>query len=116
MDLPNEAPEEMEAAHGHVRKRLECSSSTIMKRPRTCLAESGQIMTAGTIRRGTAAGSCSSVEKYDGHDEEDPNSPRLVTSSTALIISPDRDQEVDPAEADVYLPPGWARTKLEPDW
>jgi hypothetical protein len=67
-------------------------------------------------RRGNeTTGSCSSVEKDDGRDEENPKPP-LVTMS--VRTSSDADQEVAQEEAtpDAYLPPGWAHIKLEPDW
>jgi hypothetical protein len=71
-----------------------------------------------TNQRGNATGNCSSVEKDDGRDQEDPKPPPRVTISVR-ISSPDPDQEVvvpEEATPDAYLPPGWARIKLEPDW
>ena len=109
MGLPKEAPEETEPVQvqGHVRKRLECLSPTNSKRPRTCLAESGQIMSAGTNQRGNPAGSCCSVEKdAAGRDEEDPEPPPEISSSVRVGADP----------PDAYLPPGWTHIKLEPDW
>ena len=114
MGLPNKATEETEPAQGPVRNRFECPSPANRKRPRGCLAESGQIA-ARTNQRDNATGSCTSVEEDAGRDEVDPKPP-LVTSST--LTGSDRDQEVvqeDPTP-DAYLPPGWAHTKLEPDW
>ena len=121
MGLPNEAPEEMEPEQGHhVRKRLKCPSPTKSKRPRTRLAESGQIRVAGMNQRGNPAGSCCVVGKdAAGRDEEAPMPPHLVTSSSSVRASSDpSDQEVAQEEAtlDVYLPPGWTPVKLEPDW
>jgi hypothetical protein len=70
-----------------------------------------------TNQRGNATGNCSSVEKDDGRDQEDPKPPPLVTNS--VRISSVSDQEVvvpEEATTDAYLPPGWAYIKLEPDW
>jgi hypothetical protein len=69
-------------------------------------------------REGDATGSCCSEEMDAGLHEEDPK-PSLVTSS--LLISsgdPGDHQEVvhEEATTDAYLPPGWIRIKLEPDW
>ena len=100
----------VESPSGWTRVRLEPSPTNI-KRPRTCLAESGQVMAARTNER------YNSVEKDDGDDEED-SSPSLVTTSTILRIGYDPDQQAVQLEAapDAYLPPGWTRTKLEPDF
>ena len=116
MDLPNEAIEETEPTQGHVRSQLECQSPANRKRPRTCLADSGQIA-ARTNERDRATGTCNAMKNHDGHDEEDP-SPSLVTSSSTLIGSDPSDQEVlvqEEATPDA-IPSGWIRTKLEPDW
>jgi hypothetical protein len=122
VNLPNEAMEETEPAHDHVRNRFECPSPANRKRPRTCLAESGQ-MAARTNQKGNATGSCSSVEKDDGRGEEDPKPPLVTTS--ALIIGSDPDQEVvligsypkqavvQKGEATPYEIP--YRVELEPD-
>ena len=116
VSLPNEqAPEETKPALDHVRNnRFECPPPANRKRQKTCRVESDQ-------RRGKATGSCiiRSVENNDDrHKEQDPKSP-LVTIRGATINS-DLDQVVVEEETttsnDVYLPPGWARIKLEPDW
>ena len=68
-------------------------------------------------REGNTTGGFSSVEKDAGPYEEDPK-PSLVTSSSVRISSdPSDHQEAVQEEAtiDAYLPPGWTRTKLEPD-
>jgi hypothetical protein len=116
--LPTEAVEETEPAQGHhVRNRFECPSPANKKRPRTCLAESGQIA-ARTNERDNATGSCcNAVKKHDGHDEED-SSPSLVTSNSSTLIGSDpSDQEVivqEEATPD-EIPSGWTRAaKLEP--
>ena len=118
MGLPNEEPEETEPVEDHVRNRIECPSPANRKRPRICLAESGQIAPANrTNREGNATGSYCSVEKDACPHEEDPK-PSLVTSS--LLISSDHPdhQEVvqEQATSDACPPPGWTRPKLEPDW
>jgi hypothetical protein len=66
-----------------------------------------------TNREGNATGGCSVMGKDAGPDEEDPR-PSLVTSNEQICSDPD--QEVVVANPDAYLPPGWTRTKLEPDW
>jgi hypothetical protein len=116
--LPNEAIEETEPAQGPVRNRvLECPSPADRKRPRTCLAESGQIA-ARTNERDNATGTCKAMKEHDGHDEKD-SSPSLVTTSSTLTGSdPSSDQELlvqEEATPDA-IPAGWTRIKLEPDW
>ena len=86
------------------------------KRLRTCLAESGQIAPVNrTDQDDNATGSCCSVEKDAGPYEEDPK-PSQVTSSLLISSDPDHQEVVqEEATTDTYLPPGWIRTKLEPD-
>ncbi len=68
-----------------------------------------------TNKRGNATGSCSSVEDDgSGRDEEDSN-PSLVTGSALTGSDPDQEVVQEEAPTDAYLPPGWTRTKLEPD-
>ena len=112
-----DAQEETEPQVGRVGKRLECPSPDNRKRPRTCLAESGQSKADELNQRDNATDIYTSVEKDTVRDEEDPKPPRMVTSSRVRISS-DPDQEVVQEEAspDVDLPPGWTSTKLEPDW
>ena len=56
------------------------------------------------------------MEKDAGPYEEDPK-PSLVTSSLLISSDPDHEEVVqEQTTTDAYLPPGWARTKLEPDW
>jgi hypothetical protein len=109
VSLPNEATE---PAQGRVRNRIECLSPANRKRLRTCLAEIGQ--EAGwTSQRGNASAIGSSAKKACGSRDEGDSKPSLAP------ISSDTDQEVAPEEAstpDDYLPPGWTRCKLEPDW
>ena len=115
MSLPNDAIEETEPAHqSPARKQFECLSAVNRKRPRSCLAESGQI-DARTNHSENATVSCSSIEEDASRDEEDPRPP-LGTHSTQIDSDPN--QKVAPEEAtpDAYLPPGWTHTKLEPDW
>jgi hypothetical protein len=76
-------------------------------------------MGARTNQRGTATGSCSSVEEDGGgrveglvDDKEDSN-PSLVASCTLMGTSPS--QELVQAEAPGQIPSGWTRVKLEPD-
>jgi hypothetical protein len=89
--LRNVTLEETEPGQVHVRNRFAFPSPN-MKRPRTCLAESGQRMAATTNPRGDATGSYSSVEEKDGGREEEDSKPSLVTSSSALIASyPDQE-------------------------
>ena len=57
------------------------------------------------------------MKDIGGREEED-SKPPLVTASTVRISS-DTAQEVVQKEATSdasYQPPGWIRTKLEPDW
>jgi hypothetical protein len=114
--LPNEAQEETEPAEGHVRSRFECPSPANIKRPRTCLAESGKIMAARKNRRVAATRSCpSSVKTNDGRDEEDPQ-PALVTSSVRIAGSdPVQEIVVEEEVTPDDIPAGWTRTKLEPN-
>ena len=118
MGIPNEALEEMEMepALGHVRKGVECPSPANKKRPRICLAESGQIMAATRINReGNATDSCCSVETDVGHHEEEPE-PSPVPSRV-LIVCSDQDKYAVQEEATPDgIPAGWTRTKLQPDW
>jgi hypothetical protein len=81
--LPKVALEETDPAHEGqvVRNRFECPSPAKRKRPRTYLAESGQIA-ARKDQRGNAALSRSSAESDDGRDEEDQK-PSLMTSNSA---------------------------------
>jgi hypothetical protein len=70
-----------------------------------------------TNREGNVTGSCCSVDKDAGPYAEDPK-PSLVTSTLLTSSDPDH-QEVVKEESritDAYLPPGWMRPKLEPDW
>jgi hypothetical protein len=116
--LPNEAlVEEPEQAQGHVPNRFECPSRN-KKRPRTCLADSGE-MAAKTNQRGKTTGSCASCVEDDvgGLDGEDSN-PSLVTISIARIGSDLSGQEVvqkEEATTSGEIPSGWTRVKLEPD-
>jgi hypothetical protein len=106
-----------EATH-QVRNGSECSSPKTSKRLRTssgdslreCDREAGR--THVRIKANVI-----SPEKVGGDREEEDPKPSLVTSSAARIIS-DAVQEVVPEEATPvdYLPPGWTRQKLEPDW
>ena len=103
--LPNEARDETEPAQGHVRNRIECLSPANRKRPRTCLAESGQ-MAVGTNQEGKATYSCtSSVVNDDDCDEEDPL-PSLVNSTVRKGSDPDQEAVQEEATPDSYLPPG----------
>jgi hypothetical protein len=102
--LRNEAMEETEAAQDHVRIRniIECQSPNI-KRPRACLAESGQ-MESMTNQTGKATGtSCSSLDTDGGFIDEEDTKPSLVTSSAPTGSSPD--QEV--IQAPGQIPSGW---------
>ena len=116
--IPNETPKEIEppSALGHVRKRVESPSPANEKRPRICLAESGQMMTATrTNQEGKATDSYCSVEIDAGHKEEEPR-PSLVPSRVLKVCS---DQNKYPVQEETTLdgiPAGWTRTKLEPDW
>ena len=114
--LPNEAPGEKEPAQGHLWKRSKCPSPANSKRPRTCLAESGQTMVAVTNQRGNPADSCCAVEKVAGRDEEDPKPPLVTSSSVRTSSDPVEEVAEEAATLDAHLPPGWVRTKLEPDW
>ena len=111
----NEAIEETETAQGPVRNRFECPSPANRKRPRSCLAESGQTMAGRIIQRDNATGSYHAAEEDARHDEEDSRPP---LGSSSRQIDSDPDQEVVPEETtpDAYLPHGWTRIKLEPDW
>jgi hypothetical protein len=40
----------------------------------------------------------------------------LVTSSVRKGSDPEQDVVPEEATPDEYLPPGWTRMKLEPDW
>jgi hypothetical protein len=85
------------------------------KRPRTCLADGGE-MAARTNKRGKTTGNCSCVEDDVGGLDEEESNPTLLTSSTR--IGSDPGEEVDPGEEATTLceiPYGWARVKLEPD-
>ena len=107
VSLPSEAIEETEPAQGHARNRFECPSLANRKRLRTCLAESGQIIADRTTNeRDEAKGSCSSVMS-----EENDSKLSLVASNAAKMSS-----DTEEATPDASLPPGWTRTKLEPDW
>jgi hypothetical protein len=94
---------------------LECPFPADRKRPKIRLAESGQMAAKTNQEEGNATGSCCSLEKYDGRNEEDPK-PSLVTSGVRK--GSDRpDQEVVQEEAAPdEIPAGWTRPKLEPDW
>jgi hypothetical protein len=113
--LPNEALiEEPEQAQGHNGNRFECPSRN-RKRPRTCVADSGE-MSARTNQRGKTTGSCSCVEDDVGDLDEEDASPSLVRTSAQ--IGSDPGQEVAQEEEATTLceiPSGWARVKLEPD-
>jgi hypothetical protein len=102
--LPDETLEETEPAQGHhgVETRFACPSPNI-KRPRTCLAESGKKAARTNPRGGAFGGSPSSVERDGGRDEEHS------------IPSPAGVQE-EATYYDKELPLGWIRVKLEPDW
>jgi hypothetical protein len=96
-----------------------CPSLKTRKRPRTrggdSLRECGQ--EAGrTNGRGNA--NVSSSKKAGGDREEEDSKPSLVTSSGAARTISDTAQEVfqEVATPVAYLPPGWTRQKLEPDW
>jgi hypothetical protein len=94
--------------------QLACPSPSL-KRPRTCLAESGQ-MAAGTNPRDGAIGSRRPVEKDVDRDEED-SKPSLVTSTSSAQVAsyPDQKVEVVQEGAHYKMPSGWKRVKLEPD-
>jgi hypothetical protein len=111
---PQDTLKETQPAQGHVRNRPDCPSPN-RKRPRTCLAESGQ-MGARTNQRGKAIDSCGSVEEDGGRNEED-SKPSPVTSSSARTLSSFPKQEVVQQEeaAPGEIPSGWTRVKLEPD-
>jgi hypothetical protein len=86
------------------------------KRPRTCLAENGQIMAARINRGGNVTGNCSSVVEEDtDRDEEDPKLP-LVAFSVRRGSDPDQEEVVQEEATPDDIPFGWTRTKLEPDW
>ena len=70
-----------------------------------------------TNREGNATGTCCSVEVDAGPPNEEEPKPSLVTSSLPIISDPDHQEvvQVEEATTDAYLPPGWTRTKLEPD-
>jgi hypothetical protein len=113
VDLPNKAPDEAtEPAQGRVRNQFECLSPANRKRPRSCFAESGQ--EAGrTNQRGNSHARGSSVREDSGGRVEGDSKASLAPTSS------NTDQEVVQEEAstpDAYLPPGWTRLKLEPDW
>jgi hypothetical protein len=108
--LPNETLEETEPGQGHARNRYACPSPNV-KRPRTCLAGSGQMAAAKNPRDG-ATGSRSSVKKDGDRDEEDDSKLSLVTYTSALLDShPDQEEEV----VHYKMPSGWKHVKLEPD-
>jgi hypothetical protein len=105
----NEALEETERAQEYhvARKRFECPSSAKRKRPRTWIAESGQV-SARTNQR------CR---------EEEDQKPSLVTSCVPVRTVSDPDEPDEPDQQVVQeeatpdeIPVGWTRTKLEPDW
>jgi hypothetical protein len=108
--LPNETLEEAEPEQGHAGHPFACPSPNV-KRQRTCLAESKQMLAATTNPRdGGAIGSRSSVEKNVDRDE--------MTSSSAPADSyPDQEEEVVQQEAKKRnkIPAGWKCVKLEPD-
>jgi hypothetical protein len=117
--LPNEAIEETEPAQGPVRNRFfECPSPADTIRPRTCLAESGQIGSR-TNERDNAPGTCNTMKEHDGHHEDD-SSPSLVTAGSTLIgsdpSSSDQELLVQEEATPDAIPAGWTRIKLEPDW
>jgi hypothetical protein len=102
--LLNEGLAETQPAQGYARNRFECPSPANRKRPRTCVAESGQ-MAARPNQTGNATGSCSSVEKDVGRDEVDPKPP-LVTSSVRIGPNPDQEIVQEDATGDA-IPFGW---------
>jgi hypothetical protein len=115
VDLPNEAlVEEPEQAQGHVRNQFECPSRN-RKRPRICLADSGE-MAARTNQSGKTTGNYSCVEDdVGGLDEEDAN-PSLATSSARIGLDPGQELVHDEEATTLCaIPSGWARVKLEPD-
>jgi hypothetical protein len=69
-------------------------------------------MAAATNQRDKATGSCSSLERDCGRDEENAN-PSLVATASSALIGSDPDQEFVQEEA--TIPSGWTRVKLEPD-
>jgi hypothetical protein len=94
--------------------QLACASPNL-KRPRTCLAESGQ-MAAGTKPRDGAIVSPSSVENDGGRYEEDSEPSVVTTYSSALEASYPEQEVVQEEEAMRYnIPAGWKLLKLEPD-
>jgi hypothetical protein len=110
--------DEPEQAQGHVRNRFECPSRD-RKRPRTCLADSGEIAAKTNQRGKTTSGSCSSscVEDDAGGPDEEDSDPSFMTSSSARIGSDPGQETVQEEEATTVceIPSGWARVKLEPD-
>jgi hypothetical protein len=116
--LPNEGLiEESEQVQGDVRNRFECPSRN-RKRPRTCLADSGEKANSTNPRGKRTSGNCSCVEDYVGGLEEEDSNTSLVTVSARTGSDPG--QEVDQEEEEeattlCEIPSGWARVKLEPD-
>jgi hypothetical protein len=113
--LPKEALDETEAAQGQIRNRFQFQSSN-RKRPRTSLAECGQ-MAAMTNQRGNATDTCTSLETDGGPNEEEDSKPSPVTSSgsSAVIASNPGHQVVQEEPTAGQIPSGWIRMKLEPD-
>jgi hypothetical protein len=104
---PNDVPS------GRTRTQLEPSPAN-RKRPRTCLAENGQVMTARMNQRGNVTGNCSSMVEEDAdYDEEDPKLP-LVAFSVRRGSDPDQEEVVQEEATTDDVPSGWTRTKLEP--
>ena len=69
-----------------------------------------------TNRECNATGACCSVEENAGPPYEEEPKPSMVASSVLISSDPDHQEVVqEEATTDAYLPPGWTRTKLEPD-
>jgi hypothetical protein len=103
--LPNETLEETEPGQGHVRNRVACPSRNVIKRPRSCPAESEQ-MAPTTNPRVSAIGNRSSVEKDHGGRDDEDSKPSLVTSSSPIVAS-SPDQEVVQEKVHNTIPSGW---------
>ena len=67
-----------------------------------------------TSREGNARHSCCSAETDAAHDEEEPK-PSLASRRVRMCSVQDEEVVQEETTIDAYLPPGWIRTKLEPD-
>jgi hypothetical protein len=70
---------------------------------------------AVTKQKGSATGSCGSVEEDGGGRNEEDSKPPLVTSSAPRGSYPDEEVVQEEVTTLNEIPPGWARAKLEPD-